>query len=304
MATQPNVKEAYAMFQSKKVAATYDEASKTWSVTMTAPAESSWSQPNHVYLVELYAVDLAGNTGKLTSTDETYGAQLKIRVLEKTKPTATVVYPTQNSVIGKNTITAKLKVVDAGGSGINQSSISVKVNGEVKSGISWVSGASGELTADVALSGLSDGSNNITVDVQDNDGNAATQAKVTFIISTAAPKLDITEPADNLVTNGSTVTVAGNASAGGSYSTVTKVTVNGEDAGVDLDSGDFSYDFELSPGENTITIVVTDNAGNTTTVTRHVTLDTTVPVITEVKAVATTVDASGQIKITFKVVEN
>ena len=59
----------------------------------------------------------------------------------------------------------------------------------------------------------------------------------------------------------------------------------------------------LEEGDNTITIVATDSAGHTTQVERHVRLDTHAPVISEVKAVATTVDADGTIRITFKVIE-
>lgn len=303
MATQPNVKQAYAMFNSQKVAATYDAATGTWTAQMTAPATSSWSQPDHVYLVELHAEDLAGNTVTMTSSDPTYGNQLKIRVLEKTKPTATIVYPTTNSVIGKNSITAQFKLVDSGGSGINQSTASVKVNGTEKTEISWSSDDSGALTASLTLTGLSDGSNSITLDVQDNDGNAATQAKVTFIISTSAPNCDITGPVEGLVTNATTVTVSGTAEPGNSYTSVKQVTVNGQTVTPDED-GNFHVDVELQPGENDITITVEDNAGNTTTVTRHVTLDTTAPIITDVHAESTTVDAGGIIRVTFKVVES
>ena len=59
----------------------------------------------------------------------------------------------------------------------------------------------------------------------------------------------------------------------------------------------------LVEGQNTITIVSTDSIGKTTTVTRHVTLDTKAPVITDVHAEAVTVDAGGRVKITFKVTD-
>lgn len=41
----------------------------------------------------------------------------------------------------------------------------------------------------------------------------------------------------------------------------------------------------------------------TTTVTRHVTVDTQAPIISDVEAEATTVDANGTIHLTFKVTD-
>ena len=94
------IKEAYIMFNDQKVVAQYDERTKTWTATTNAPANSSWSQPDHVYKVEIHAVDAANNEATMTSANPTYGDQLKIRVLEKSKPTATIVSPTQGSVLG------------------------------------------------------------------------------------------------------------------------------------------------------------------------------------------------------------
>ena len=94
------IKEAYIMFNGQKVVAQYDERTETWTATTNAPANSSWSQPDHVYKVEIHAVDAANNKATMTSANPTYGDQLKIRVLEKSKPTATIVSPTQGSVLG------------------------------------------------------------------------------------------------------------------------------------------------------------------------------------------------------------
>lgn len=56
------IKEAYIMFNGQKVVAQYDERTKTWTATTNAPANSSWSQPDHVYKVEIHAVDVAEAT--------------------------------------------------------------------------------------------------------------------------------------------------------------------------------------------------------------------------------------------------
>ena len=72
-----------------------------------------------------------------------------------------------------------------------------------------------------------------------------------------------------------------------------------EEAFVDINLGCI----ELNEGENTITVIAKDSLGKTTTVTRHVTVDTKAPVISDVEAEATTVDANSTIHLTFKVVD-
>ena len=128
------IKEAYIMFNGQKVVARYDERTETWTATTNAPANSSWSQPDHVYKVEIHAVDAANNKATMTSADPTYGDQLKIRVLEKSKPTATIVSPTQGSVLGASEQDIVLEMSDAGGSGLNETTVVFTVNGESHAG--------------------------------------------------------------------------------------------------------------------------------------------------------------------------
>ena len=52
MATQPNVKRAYVKFNGAEHTATYNADTSTWSVDITAPNKSSWSEANHVFLLE------------------------------------------------------------------------------------------------------------------------------------------------------------------------------------------------------------------------------------------------------------
>lgn len=296
------VKRAWVVINGQTVNATYNESTKLWIAELTAPATSSWSQPDHVYKIEVHAEDTAGNASVVDSTDTTYGDQLKIRVLEKTKPTAAITAPTEGSVLGAATQTIRFTLQDAGGSGLNMSSATLKVNGtKVTTGITYTDGSSGEKIGTYTASGLSDGANKVQLSVQDNDGNTSTEAVVNFVISTAAPTLNVTSPANNLITNSNKVTVAGTAAAGSDAVTLSEVTVNGTK--VTLTSGAFTTQVTLAEGNNTITVIAKDNIGKTTTVTRTVTLDTKAPVISDVVASATTVDASGRITITFKVTD-
>lgn len=293
-----NIKEAYIMFNDQKVVARYDERTKTWTATTNAPANSSWSQPDHVYKVEIHAVDVANNEATMTSADPTYGDQLKIRVLEKSKPTATIVSPTQGSVLGASEQDIVLEMSDAGGSGLNETTVVFTVNGESHAGDLSFTDHESKRRATYHATGLNDGQNTITFQVTDNDGNASELA------TTTAPSLTVDTPTEGLITNSNRLTVTGSTTPGSDAVTIADVKVN--NASVEL-SGDstktFSHEVTLTEGENTITVVSTDSIGKATTVTRHVTLDTKAPVITDVVAEATTVDSGGTIKITFKVTD-
>lgn len=298
------IKEAYIMFNGQKVVAQYDERTKTWTATTNAPANSSWSQPDHVYKVEIHAVDAANNKATMTSADPTYGDQLKIRVLEKSKPTATIVSPTQGSVLGASEQDIVLEMSDAGGSGLNETTVVFTVNGESHAGDLSFTDHESKRRATYHATGLNDGQNTITFKVTDNDGNVSELATTTFVVSTTAPSLTVDTPTEGLITNSNRLTVTGSTTPGSNAVTIADVKVN--NASVKL-SGDstktFSHEVTLTEGKNTITVVSTDSIGKATTVIRHVTLDTKAPIITDVVAEATTVDSGGTIKITFKVTD-
>lgn len=298
------IKEAYIMFNDQKVVARYDEKTKTWTATTNAPANSSWSQPDHVYKVKIHAVDAANNEATMTSADPTYGDQLKIRVLEKSKPTATIVSPTQGSVLGASEQDIVLEMSDAGGSGLNETTVVFTVNGESHAGDLSFTDHESKRRATYHATDLNDGQNTITFQVTDNDGNVSELATTTFVVSTTAPSLTVDTPTEGLITNSNSLMVTGSTTPGSDAVTIADVKVN--NASVEL-SGDrtktFSHKVTLTEGKNTITVVSTDSIGKATTVTRHVTLDTRAPIITDVVAEATTVDSGGTIKITFKVTD-
>lgn len=98
-----NIKKAVVRFNGQELVATYDTQTQLWTATATAPSTSSYGQPDHVYKAEVFAEDQAGNSASVNSSDATYGAQLKIRVLEKTKPEGVIRTPSNGSVLGVNT---------------------------------------------------------------------------------------------------------------------------------------------------------------------------------------------------------
>lgn len=297
------ITRAYAVYKGQQYNASYNSGTQEWSVDIPSGSESSYSQANHTYPIELHAFDAAGNETIMYATDNTYGDQLNIRVLEKTKPTATIVSPTQGSVLGSATQDIVMELQDAGGSGLNMASVIFKVNNiQVTQGLSWQDGADGKKTCTYHATNLSDGSNSVSLQVTDNDGNVSDAAEVSFVISTSAPTLNVTSPTEGLLTNSNQVTVAGTAAAGSDAVTLTEVTINGEQADIG-EGGAFSEVITLTEGANTITVIAKDSLGKTTTVTRHVTVDTKAPIISDVEAEETTVDANSTIHLTFKVTD-
>ena len=131
------------------------------------------------------------------------------------------------------------------------------------------------------VSALADGAHTVVVNISDNDGNAAAEQSTTFTVDTVAPTIDITSPADGLVTASASLNVTGTTNDATSSPVTVKITLNGTDQGaVTVDSGgSFSKTVTLSEGSNTIVVTVTDAAGQTNSVTRTVELDTSVPEI-------------------------
>lgn len=302
------IKTVYAMFNGQKVNATYDETTKKYTVETTAPAYTSWNQPDHVYTMTLHAEDVAGNTVEMTSSDATYGSQLKFRVLEKVKPVVEVTSPGENAVLGSSSVTVDIAVTnERSSSTLNFNSIVFKVDGVAKPAeeirLYGTPNEDGSETysGSVDLTGLSDGAHKIQFQISDNDGNTSLEAVRNFIVSTAAPTLNVTSPTDNLVTNATKITVRGTASSS-SYTSLASVKVNNAVVTVGSD-GTFSKEVTLSEGSNTITVVATDSIGKSTSITRTVVFDSHAPVISDVVAEAVTVNASGKIKVTFKVID-
>lgn len=314
-----NIKKAVVRFNGQELVATYDPQTQLWKATATAPSTSSYLQPDHVYKAEVFAEDQAGNTATVDSTDGTYGAQLKIRVLEKTKPEGQIRTPSNGSVLGVNTQNVLIAVTDNGGSGLNNASFKLKVNDRLiplktgeADGYTIEAGShtdAGKTLVKYTAKNLADGTNKVTFEFADNDGNAGDALTSNFTISTAAPALNITSPADNLLTNSKTVTVAGAATAAVAGVSIAKVVIKIDDGATTTavtlgGNGSFSKEITIAnDGRHTITIIATDSLGKTTQVMRNVIIDTTKPVITDIKASTTTVDAGGRIVFTFKVTD-
>ena len=268
---------------------TYDSASKTYKATLTAPAKSSYNQSGHYYGVQIIAKDEAGNTTTVNQSDATLGSKLRLTVKEKTAPVITISSPTASQLLTSNQPTISFTVTDDD-SGVNPDTIKLLIDGSEISGITKTKTTSGYSCSYKPSTALS----------SDYDGNAATQKSVSFKIDTVPPELSVTSPVNKLVTNKTTVTVAG--TTNDATSSPVTLTINGSAVTV-YDDGTFSKDITLKDGSNTITVVAKDGAGRTTTVTRTVTLDTKAPVISDVSLAPNPADVGATYVISVSVTD-
>ncbi len=283
----------------------YDAASQTYKATVTAPSVTSWNENNdHKYHGTVVATDDAGNTATATVADF---PTLALRVLEKVKPTIAVTYPTASAFITSATPTFRWTVTDAG-SGVDPDTISIKIDGNtaITSGITKTPVTNGYECSYTPTSALAEGAHTVYFNVSDNDGNAATQVSTAFTIDTVPPTLNITSPAEGLITNKSALVVSGTTNDATSSPVTVKVTVNNgtaQNAEVSSD-GSFSLNVTLTEGANVIKVVATDSAGKSTSIERNVTLDTGAPVITAITLVPNPVDAGATYIITVTVTDD
>lgn len=242
--------------------------SGVWTKTFTAPSTTSYGQTSNKYGLALTIKCSDGSTQTLTRTDSTFGSYLQLRVRETTLPTVTPTAPSSGSYQKSSTVTCECTISDSE-SGINSSTIKFYLDGSLKTGWSYANN-----TLTYTATGLGQGSHSFYVVATDNDGNTRTGSTRQFYVDTADPSLSVTSPTNNLATASNTVTVSGTASD--SQSGLKSVTVNGTTVTVSS-SGSFSKSVSLSAGSNTITVVATDNAGRTTTISRTVIYDTEAP---------------------------
>lgn len=302
------VKLVQAIINGQTTTLNYNSGTGKYEATITAPSTSSYNENDgHYYPVTIKATDDADNVTTKNDTDATLGSSLKLRVKEKVAPVITITYPTASALITNSKPVIKWKVTDDD-SGVDPDTIGITIDaaGKVTGSAITKSPVSGGYECSYTpTEALGDGQHTIKVDASDNDGNAATQKTVTFKVDTIPPTLSVTAPADDSVTNNSSCTVSGTTNdATSSPVTVTVKLNNGaaEEVAV-AENGSFTKQLTLAAGANTITVVATDAAGKSTTVTRTVTLDTGAPVIHSVSITPNPVDAGQTYVISVEVTD-
>lgn len=260
---------------------TLNSASGKWEATITAPGKTSYNLAGGYYNVSVEATNEAGTKG---SADASTVDGLKLVVKETVAPVLTIVSPTAGAYVANSKQPVVFNITDeTGGSGVDISTLVVKQDGTAVAAANIThtaitNGYSVTYTPPVALS---DGSHTVTINCKDHDGNAATEKSTTYTVDTVPPTLNVTSPADGLITAASSVTVAGTTNDATSSPVVITISLNGTDQGTIPvgTGGTFSKVVTLKEGSNTIIVKAKDAAGKESSVTRTVTLDTSVPKI-------------------------
>lgn len=282
---------------------TYNDDNGRWEATITAPGATSHNQPNGYYNVTVEATNTAGTQATASGTTM---EGLRLVVKETVAPVITIVSPSNGARVTNSNQPVTFTVVDeVGGSGVDLDSVVVKLDGSAVS--------AGEVTHSAVTNGYSftytpaspmgDGSHTVTVDASDNDGNAAAQKSTTFTVDTVAPSLNVTSPTEGLITNNASLTVTGTTNDATSSPVAVSITLNDADQGAVTveSSGNFSKAITLASGPNVIVVTSTDQSGKSTSVTRNVTLDTSVPQIVSATITPNPVDAGETMVISVQI---
>ena len=272
-----------------------------YTAQITAPGATSYNQPGGYYNVTVEATNTAGTTG---SADASTLEGLKFYVEERVAPVITILSPSDGAYVSNNQQPVVFTVTDeSGGSGVDLDSVAVRLDGTAVSAaeVTHTAITNGYSFTYTPSAAMGDGAHTVSVEAADNDGNAAAAKSTTFTVDTVPPALNVTSPAEGLVTATAALAVSGTTNDATSSPVVITVTLNSADQGpVTVQAnGAFSKTVTLAEGANVVT--ATDAAGKVSTVTRNVTLDTSVPQIVSAGITPNPADAGATVTITVVV---
>lgn len=274
-----------------------------YTAQITAPGATSYNQPGGYYNVTVEATNTAGTTG---SADASTLEGLKFYVEERVAPVITILSPSDGAYVSNNQQPVVFTVTDeSGGSGVDLDSVVVRLDSTAVSAaeVTHTAITNGYSFTYTPSAAMGDGAHTVSVEAADNDGNAAAAKSTTFTVDTVPPALNVTSPAEGLVTATAALAVSGTTNDATSSPVVITVTLNSADQGpVTVQAnGAFSKTVTLAEGANTIVVTATDAAGKVSTVTRNVTLDTSVPQIVSAGITPNPADAGATVTITVVV---
>lgn len=284
---------------------TYNSSTGAYEATITAPGATSYNQSGGYYNVTVEATNTAGTTG--TANAATLDG-LKFYVRETVAPVISILSPSSGAYVSNSKQPVVFTITDeAGGSGIDLSTLVVKQDGSaVGSGtIATTAITNGYSVTYTPATALGDGAHTVLIDVSDNDGNAAASKSTTYTVDTVPPALNLSAPADGLITATGSLNVSGTTNDATSSPVTIAIVLNGADQGavtVNAD-GTFSKAVTLADGQNTIIVTATDAAGKTSSVSRTVTLDTSVPRITSATITPNPADTGAMVIISVTISE-
>lgn len=279
-----------------------------WTGMITAPSVTSYNLANKYYPVKVEVTNDAGTVVTKDATDATLGTLLRLVVKETIKPVITLVSPSKGAYVTNNKQPIAFKVTDEeSGSGVALSKVKLTIDGttytSTSAGMAVTGITNGYQFVYTPQAAMKDGAHTISIAASDNDGNAATTVSGSYTIDTVPPTLTISAPQTGAITNKADVTVTGKTNDATSSPITVTIKLNGKDQGtVTVGSdGSFSKALTLTEGTNSIVVTAKDGAGQTSTITMSVKLDTTVPKLSSVTLTPNPVNASASVAITIEV---
>jgi hypothetical protein len=294
-------------------------SSGQWTGSITAPSTTSYRLSGKYYPVDVELTNGAGTVTTYTSSDSTFGETLKLVVKETIAPVISVTSPADGAYVTSNQPAILFNIKDdIGGSGIDfentiraivDNETSYKWNDKTDEGktVYWSYSTNSDGTEiDGAFKPpypLSDGQHSVWFEVYDNDGNVSNREYIFFTVDTVPPALNVSSPSGDIEANSTAFTVKGTTNDTTSSPVTLTITVNdGTPITVTVNSdGSFSQNVTLAEGYNTIVVTATDAAGQTSTVTRKVGIDTTPPTIKSVSLSPNPVNTSESVAIVVEV---
>lgn len=282
-------------------------AAGKWAVNPTAPSITSFNRDEKYYPVTVRITNDAGTVVTYDASDATIGASLRLQVKEKVKPVISLVTPTNGARVTNNKQPITFKVTDeTNGSGVKTSTVSLKIDSntynESSAGMVKTAITNGYQFVYTPQSVLSNGDHTITINAQDNDGNAATPVTAKIKVDTIPPSLNLTSPIEGLITNSKTVRLTGTTNDETSSPVTVTAKLNGVDVGaITLTNGAFDKELTGQEGNNVLVVTAKDAAGLSTPVTRNFKIDTSVPKIKSVSISPNPADASGSVAIELEI---
>lgn len=301
------IKTVQAVINGVTTTLTYNATTKKYEATIVAPAKSSYNQSGHYYNVQVKATDEAGNMTSADATHATLGASLKLTVKEKVAPVSTFVSPAAGALLKSVRPVITWKVTDDD-SGVNPDTIAITLDSgsKITAGITKTAITGGYQCTYTPTADLSQGSHTVKVDATDRDGNTAVQKTLSFTCDTVNPVLTVTAPATGLITKTAACTVTGIATdtTTAPCSVTIKLNSGAAESVTVASNGAFTKALTLIEGANTIVVTATDRAGNSTSKTISVKLDTKAPVFKSVSIVPNPVDAGKTFVISVDVTDD
>lgn len=205
-----------------------------------------------------------------------------------TSPSLAFTVPQDGLILNTNTPAIALQYGDSG-TGVNPATLIMLANGVDVSLVGQYSASTATCTP---TSPLPEGSITLTATMQDYAGNMAVASDVRVTVDTAAPVINLTAPADGLLTYQTQQTFTG------SLSEAATLTLNGAAVAVEADLTFTHGPLTLSAGLQVFELVATDAVGNTGRGHVRITVDTTAPTAVASEQVQVHEAEPGQVQVT------